>query len=135
GFLATLAETRFVNDHDRVGIPQTLQNVRAQIATHQIRAPDGAVEQALHPIRAGFACVLSQLPAIFALDGTHNAFEKCQYSLTGFRASETRGDAGMQAFEFLTPSPNLDKGGFGSNGNDWLRGLHESLLSESMLLS
>jgi hypothetical protein len=46
--------------------------------------------------------------------------------------SETRSDAGMQAFEFLLPLPDFDKGGFGSYWGDVLGLLHVLLLSSEI---
>jgi hypothetical protein len=125
----SLPKARFVDHQDGVRIAQLLQNVGTQIVAHQIRVPGRAVEQALHPVWSGFSGVFGQLPAIFALDGTDDAFEIGQCSTTGFRASETRGNAGMQAFEFLSPPPDFDKGGFGSCRGDVLGVLHVLLLS------
>src|SRR5713226_3591116 len=87
-----------------------LQDVGTQIVAHQVGIPGCAVEQALHPIGAAFSGVFGQVPAIFALDGTDNTFQIGQRPTTGFGASKTGGDAGMQAFEFLSPLPDLDKG-------------------------
>ncbi len=74
-FLASLAKTRFVDHQDGVWITQAFQDVSTQIIAHQIGIPDCAVEQALHPIGTAFSGVFSQVPAVFALDGTHDAFE------------------------------------------------------------
>lgn len=70
-----------------------------------------------------------EMPAIFPLGGTDDAFEKGQCSFTWFRADKTRSEAGMETFEFLTPSPDFDDRGPGSLEVDGLRWLHRLLLS------
>src|SRR5581483_7481299 len=44
-------------------------------------------------------------------------------------ADAVRGDTSMQAFEFLSPFPDLDKGSCGSRRGHPLRALHVGLLS------
>jgi len=47
-------------------------------------------------IGGGFAGLLGQLPAIFALNGTHETLEIGQGPAAWFRTGKTRSDPGMQ---------------------------------------
>jgi len=123
-FLAAFTKARFVDHQDRLGITQLLQDVGTQIVAHQIGVPGCAVQQPLHTVRSGFSGVFSQLPAIFTRGGTHDALQVGQCPTTRFRSSKTRGDAGIQAFEFLPPLPDFGKGGFRPHRGDLLGLLH-----------
>jgi hypothetical protein len=111
-FVAALAKARRVNDHDCAWIIQTLQDVGSQIVAHQVGISDRTVQQSLHAVRSGFSRVFRQLPAIFPFNGTDNPFEERQRSFSWFGTNKMPSDAGMETFEFLTPCPDVDKGGF-----------------------
>jgi hypothetical protein len=110
-------------------VAQLLQDVGPQIVSHQIGVPGCATQQTLHPIGSAFSSVFSQLPTIFTLDGTHDPLQIGQRSTTGFRADKAGSNAGMQAFEFLPPPPDFDKGGLRFCWGDLLGVLHVFLLS------
>jgi hypothetical protein len=112
-----------------VGIAQLLQHVGTQIIANQVGVPDCAAQQPLHTVGSDFSGVFSQLPTIFAFDGTHDPFQIGQRSTTGFGTCETRGDAGMQTFEFLSLPPDFDKVGLSAYWGDPLGLLHVLLLS------
>src|ERR1700730_14834752 len=71
--------------------------------------------------------LLGELPAILALNSTDNPFQVSQRPAAGLRARKTRGDAGMETFEFLPPFPHFDKGGFRTSRDDRLRRFHRPL--------
>jgi hypothetical protein len=77
--------------------------------------------------------MFGQLPAVFAFNGTHDALQIGQRSPTRFRTSKTRGDAGMEAFEFLPPLPHVNKSRCGSCRDDMLGLLHLLLLLKGTL--
>lgn len=61
--------------------------VRRSSVTHQVRVPDGAVEQALHSVREAFSGVPGQLPAIRRTLHDDLLWDKgcCDYVLLFFR--------------------------------------------------
>ncbi len=61
-------------------LPRCGSSVRAQIVAHPIGIPDGAGEQALHPIGTRFSGVFGQLPAVFARGGTEDAVQSAERS-------------------------------------------------------
>ena len=71
-------------------------HIATQIVAHQIGIPHSLGEQPLHAIGCGFSGVFSQLPAIFALNGTHETLEIGQGPAAWFRTGKTRRDPGMQ---------------------------------------
>src|SRR5207253_8491582 len=81
---ASLEKAGFVDGHGERAAAQLLQHESAHLIAHPIDVPDGRREQALHAIRGGFAGLLSQLPAIFTLDGTEDALHKTQGARKGF---------------------------------------------------
>src|SRR5712691_1543965 len=96
GFLALFRKARFVDHQDGGFLPQLFIDIATQIVAHQTRIPHGLGEQALHAIGCGFPGVFSQLPAIFALGGTHETLQVAQCSTAWFGSGETRANARMQ---------------------------------------
>lgn len=88
-------------------ITQPLQNVGTQIVAYQIRIPDDTIEQALHSIGAAFSSVFGQLPAVFALDGTHDPFERGQATATGAPGGQNEGQCGHGGVRVLAPTARL----------------------------
>jgi hypothetical protein len=131
---SALTKARFIEHQNGLRITQALQDVGSQIVTHQVGIPDGTIQQPLHAVRSGFSGVFRQLPAIFALDGTDNAFQIGQRSTTRFRSDKTRGDTSVETFEFLAPPPNFDKGGLRASCGDVLGLFHAFFLSHEPCL-
>jgi hypothetical protein len=113
--LPRLRATRFVDHQDGVRITQALQNVGTRDSSRTRSASQTALlsNRCIPSGRLSPACSAG-LPAILALHRTDNAFEVRQGSPTRFWASKSRGDTGMQAFEFLPPPPDFDEGGLRS---------------------
>src|SRR5579859_6211638 len=91
-------------------IAQAFQGVGSQIVAYQVGIPDRAVEESLHPIGSAFSSLLSELPAILPFNGTDDAFEKGECSSSGFGTHKMWGNTSMEMFEFLAPSPDIQKG-------------------------
>ena len=70
---------------------ELLQDVLAQVIAHAIGIPDRLGKQALHAIGSGFAGLLGQVPAVFALDGTQQALQVRQNPTARFWAGKARG--------------------------------------------
>ena len=64
---ALLEEPGLVQHQHRSRVAQVFHDVLAQVITHTVSAPAGAVEQPLHPIRGQLAGLFSQPPAVLAL--------------------------------------------------------------------
>jgi len=94
-------------------LPRCGSGVRTQIVAHTIGIPDGAGEQALHPIGARFSGVFGQLPAVFARGGTEDAVQERQRTTTRFGPGKARSDPSMQAIQFLGPSHHISDGRLG----------------------
>ena len=107
--LALFGKTRFVDDYNGGLGAKMLKSVSAQIIAHAIGVPDGAGEQALHPIRASFSGVFGQLPAVFARGVTEDAVQKRERTSTRFGPGKARSNPCMQAIQFLGPSHNISE--------------------------
>jgi hypothetical protein len=88
-----LDEAGLVHHQDRFGIAQVLGDVGAQIVTHGVRVPVGAVEQMLHRVGRRVPHRLSQLPPILAFKGAEQPPQIDLGPLAGFRPGEARSDA------------------------------------------
>jgi hypothetical protein len=118
-----------INHQDGRLLAKLLQDVLAQIVTHQTRIPDRLPEQALHAIGSGFSGMLGQVPAIFALAATQQALQVRQNTTTRFWSDKARGNPRMQLGEQMCPVRNLSRGRLGSGKGDMLGLLHDLLLS------
>jgi hypothetical protein len=114
-------------------LPRCRSSIRTQIVAHAISIPDGAGEQALHPIGTRFSGVFGQLPTVFARGGTEDPVQKRQRTTTRFEPGKARSDPGMQAIQFLGPSHHISDGrlGFLCYGRGVM--LHVLLLSHGLL--
>jgi hypothetical protein len=128
-FFPRLGKLLRINDQDGGLLAELLQDVLAQIITHQISIPDRLREQALHAMRSGLSGMLGQVPAIFALATTQQALQVRQNTPTRFWSDKARGNSRMQLSEQLCPVRNVSRGRLGSGKGDMLRLLHELLLS------
>jgi hypothetical protein len=128
-----------INDQDGGLLAELLQDVLAQIITHQIGIPDRLGEQALHPIRSSLSGMFSQLPSILAFSGTEDALQIGQRTPTRFWSRKTRRNAGMQTSERLCPTADFAGGRPRSKWGGMLMMLHDLLplnvLLEALLFS
>jgi hypothetical protein len=104
--LSSFEKARFVESRNTVRVPQSVQDEGTEVIANSIDVPDGPREQALHAIGGGFACLLSQLPAIFALGGAQNALHKPQGSCVRLWSGEAGSQTSVQCIQVLVP---LDK--------------------------
>jgi len=93
-----------INDADGLLLTQLLYHIVTHIITHSIRIPDRTPKQALHPVGIGFPGLFGNLPAIFALDATHQPFQISQGSPVRFRSGKSARYAGMQFDQLIGPT-------------------------------
>ena len=93
--LSPFGKAGLVDGHDGLRGAQVLQGEGAHSIAHAIFIPDGLGEQALHPIGGRFACLLGQLPPIFAFHLTHNPLHKPQHALIGLWSCKVGGQTGV----------------------------------------
>jgi len=105
-----LGKAAFINDQDRRLLAELLQHVAAHLIAHAIGIPDGAGEQALHPVGTSFSSVFSQLPAVFAFGLTQNALQVQERPAARFWTSKAWGNACMQTKERLNPAADIGRG-------------------------
>jgi hypothetical protein len=79
----------------------------AQFVAHRVLVPDGCREQALHAVGTGLPGVFSDLPAIFARDGTSDGLQVAQGMMMGFWAREVGTQPRMQLAQVFVPSADL----------------------------
>src|SRR6266480_865705 len=132
-FVTSFGKAAFINDQDGRLLAELLQDVLAQIITHQIGIPDRLGKQAVHAIRSSFSGMFSQLPSILAFDGTEDALQIGQRPPTRFRSRKTRRNAGMQTRERLCPTADFAGGRPRSTWGGMLVMLHDLLLLAVML--
>jgi len=108
------------------------QDIRTQIVPDQIGIPHSLGKQPLHAVGISFSGVLSQLPAIFAFDGTEQSLQIQKCPTTWFRSGKTGSDSCMQLGECLCPSHHLGNGRPRFKRNDMLLMLHCLLLSNEI---
>jgi hypothetical protein len=94
--LPSFGKAGFINGQDSRLLAQLLKRVGAQIIAHALSVPHSAGEQALHAIGARFSSMFSQLPAIFALDGTQDALQILERSATRLWSGKASSNARMQ---------------------------------------
>jgi len=75
-------------------------------------------------IGGGFAGLLGQLPAIFALDGAENALHKTQGPRKGFGPGKAGSQTSMQQPQGVLPGHNIRQGRQPSEWSGILRRLH-----------
>src|SRR6266566_2188439 len=132
-FVTSFGKAAFINDQDGRLLAELLQDILAQIITHQIGIPDRLGQQALHAIRSSLSGMFSQLPAILAFNGTENALQIGQCAPTRFRSRKTRRNAGMETDERLCPTADFAGGRPRSKWGGMLVMLHDLLLLAVML--
>jgi hypothetical protein len=128
--LPPLRKARLINGHHGSLSAELLQGVGTQVIAHAVGVPDRLGEQALHPVGCGFAGLLGQLPAVFALDGTEQALQVGQRPTTRLWSGKARGQAAMQVGEFKRPGRHMRRGRLEARKGDTLGLLHDLLLSD-----
>jgi hypothetical protein len=104
---ALLDEPGLVPHQHRGGVAQVFDGVLAQVITHAVSVPAGAVEQPLHPIRGQLPGLFSQPPAVLALQRAEQPLQVPKGSAARLDASEPRPDPLVQLDQPVRPHPRL----------------------------
>jgi hypothetical protein len=105
--VALLHKARLVQHQHRVGIPQLLNDVVAQVVADAVGVPPGAVEQPLHPVRGHLTGLLSQPPAVLALELAQQPSQVSQRAPARLHPPEPPADALVQLDQPVRPHPCL----------------------------
>ena len=89
-FLAFFQETRLVHHQHPVCVPQMLDHIPAQFIAYRFLIPIRLGQEPLHPMRAAFAQLFGELPAVLALDGGQQGTQEAARAGPGFCAAEMR---------------------------------------------
>ena len=93
---APFEDARLVESNDNVLAPQVLQNKGTDLIAYSVGVPRRLRKQSLHAIPVCFPCLLSQLPAVFALGGAQNTLHKTQGPFSWFGSSKVGGQTSVQ---------------------------------------
>jgi hypothetical protein len=86
-----------------------LDHIAAQLVADRISVPAGLVQQPLHPIGRELTSVLSQVPAVLAVDLAEQPLQVGQGPATRLRPSKPTSDPCMQRAQLSTPYLDLDR--------------------------
>ena len=109
---------------------QGLADKGSQFIADAIFVPDRVREQALYAIGSQFSGLFSNLPAIFAGNGTSDGLQIEQGMLAGFRSREVRCDALMELAQGQGPATHMLWEGYDLWVCGRLEGSHAFLLSQ-----
>jgi hypothetical protein len=109
---------------------QGLADKGAQFIADAVFVPDGVREQALYAIGPQFSGLFSNLPAIFARNGTEDGLQVEQGMSAGFRSREVRRDSLMELAQGQGPATHLPWEGCDLWVCGRLEGSHAFLLSQ-----
>jgi len=93
----------FVNDQDRAGITERIDDVIAQIVTDGIGVSAGSGQQVLQPIRRGRTAMLSNGPAILAVQTRDHPRHQGTGMPKRFKPTKPRRDAIQHRRELRLP--------------------------------
>jgi hypothetical protein len=104
---ALLHQARLVQHQHRVGIPQLLHDIVAQVIAHPVGVPPGAVEQPLHPVRCRLTRLFGQPPTVLALDLAQQPLQLGQRTTARLHSPKPPTDALVQLDQPIRPHPGL----------------------------
>jgi len=102
-----LRNTGLVDHQHRTRITQVINHVVTQIVTDPVGIPVRGREQPLHPVRAGLTSLLSQRPAVLALQRRQQTTQIGRYPLPRLRPREPRCDPCMHLIQASRPDRYL----------------------------
>ena len=100
---ALLDVASFVDDQDRAGITEGVDNVVTQIVTDRVGVPTGPRQQMLQSVRGGRTAVLGDGPAILAVQARDHPSHQLAGMPKRFVATKSRRDAIQDRRELRVP--------------------------------
>ena len=88
--LALFEKTGLIDNQHAIRVGQVLAHVRLQVVPHLISLPDRSSQQMLETVGSRLPGLLSQLPAILALDRTEQSLQISQHLPARLGAEKAR---------------------------------------------
>ena len=118
--VALLEEPGLVEDQDRVGVAEVLDDIGPQVVADRVGVPVGAAHEVLDAVGVGVADPLGDLPGVLPLHRAEEPGEVGPDAVAGLAAGEAGPDPPGQLVELLPPFADVFEldGGSGAGHGD-----------------